>query len=413
MKLLTIGINHKTTPLHLREQLVFAPEKLPLALQDLMQRQAVNEAVILSTCNRTELYTDATDRQWVMNWLAETQQLPLAVLQHHSYYYESQAALRHLLRVAVGLDSMVIGEPQIFGQLKNAFSLAQKVGAVGSQFERVFQTIFAASKQVRTETSIGANPVTLAYAVIHLAKQIYTDITANTALLIGAGEMIELMATHLHAQGVRQIIMANRDGQKAQQLAAKFNAQAITMSDIPVYLHQVDIVVTATASPLPILGKGAVESALKLRKHRPMLMVDLAVPRDIEPEIATLEDVYLNNLDDLQTILQENLQSRHEAAKQAEAVVELQALHCMRELHALKAADTIRAYRKKISHIADKELALALEQLQQGKDPQQLLQTFSQSLVQKIMHTPSAQLRQAAYDGQLELLLLAQRLFEL
>lgn len=412
MKLLALGLNHKTAPLEIRERILFTPETIPTALQDLMQRQAVNEAVLLSTCNRTELYGIGASVENIQDWLIEhSAQAPS--LTPYIYTYSDQQAVQHLMRVASGLDSMVLGENQIFGQLKNAFVLAQHNGAVGGHLERLFRHVFAVSKQVRTDTGVGANPITIAYAVVSIAKKIFAELNQCRVLLLGAGETIELVATHLHSQGVQRLIIANRSFDKANHLAQKFNAQAIGLPELNSHLKDIDLVITATNSQLPLLGKGAIESALKSRKRKPMLLIDLAVPRNIEPEVTNLEDVYLYNLDDLQKIINENLKSREEAAKQAESLIEIKAAHFMRELKSLEAVDTIRALREKLNQMTDQELRDALNQLKQGKNPEEVLKLLTHNMLQKILHLPTVQLRQAAYDGQLELLLLARRLFQL
>lgn len=411
LKLLAFGINHRSAPLAVREQAVLSPDAAGSALQDLMRLPAVNEAIILSTCNRTEVYTDCTDIELLTHWLAGRHQIDKETLTSCLYSHQDQEAIAHILRVASGLDSMVLGEPQIFGQLKQAVTIAQQAGAVGGQLSRLFQMVFAATKQLRTDTGIGANPVSMAYAVVNLAKRIFSDISTGTALLVGAGAMVELTAAHLYSQGVSRLIIANRSADKARHLANKFQAQAVSLQEIPEFLQCADIVVTATASPLPILGKGLVETALKQRKHRPVLMVDLAMPRNIESEVTALEDVYLYNIDDIQSILAENLKSRQAAADQAEAIIATQVTHFMRELHAARAVDTIRAYREKIEDYAAKELSLAQQALRQGAPAQEVAQALTRNLIQKIMHVPSVELRKAAYDGQFEVLLLAQRLF--
>lgn len=411
LKLLAFGINHKSAPLAIREQAIFTPDTAAAAVRELMHLPAVNEAIILSTCNRTELYTDCTDIELLTHWLAERHHIPKDTLMSCLYSHQDQQAIAHILRVASGLDSMVLGEPQIFGQLKQAVAIAQQAGALSGQLGRLFQMVFATTKQVRTDTGIGVNPVSMAYAVIDLAKRIFSHITTSTVLLIGAGEMIELATAHLYSQGVTRLIIANRSPDKAWHLAIKFQAKAIALVEIPAYLHQADMVVTATASQLPILGKGLVETALKQRKHRPMLMVDMAVPRNVEPEVAALEDIYLYNIDDLQTIIAENLKSRQAAANQAEAIIATQVTHFMHELHAARAVATIRAYRNKIEDYAAKELLQAQQQLRQGESAQHVLQMLAHNLTQKITHIPSVELRKAAYEGQFELLALAQRLF--
>ncbi len=412
MALLAFGINHKTAPLALREQVVFMPENTPGALQDLLRQKAVNEAVILSTCNRTELYTDALEADQVADWLAEQRQMPKTTLLSHAYAYQDQQAISHLMRVASGLDSMVLGESQILGQLKSAYAVAEQAGTVGQQLARLFQTVFAVTKQIRTQTGIGANPISVAYMSVQLAKRIFANLNNCTALLIGAGDTIDLVATHLQSHRIKKIIIANRDENKAAQLAEKFNGSAISIAEIPTYLFQAEIVVSATASQLPLLGKGAVESAIKQRKRRPILMLDLAVPRDIEAEVAELEDIFLYNIDDLGSMITENLKLRGAAAQTAETVITAQAQAVMRILRAQDAAATIRAYRDKVQQLSQQQLELALQELRQGRPAEEVLQKLTHRLTNKILHTPTVQIRQAASEGETELLWLAKQLLE-
>ena len=320
MRLLAVGINHKTAPLEIRERVAFAPDRLPEALHDLRARSRVEEAAILSTCNRTELVccTKNTTANEVVTWLGNYHHLRQEQVAPYVYLHPEQNAVRHMLRVASGLDSMILGEPQILGQIKSAYATAMQAGTVGTLLGRLFQHTFSVAKQVRTDTAIGSSPVSVAFAAVSLAKQIFDDLPQRTVMLIGAGETIELAARHLHENGIGRIIIANRTVEKAHALASNFSGYAIELAEIPAHLAEADIVISSTASPLPILGKGAVERAIKARKHRPMLMVDIAVPRDIEPEVGDLRDIYLYTVDDLQEIIQEGLKSRQEAAKQAE-----------------------------------------------------------------------------------------------
>ena len=413
MSLLAFGLNYKTASIATRECTAFTPERVVAALQDLVSQGAANEAVLLSTCNRTELYTDAHDPALLGKWLAEQHQLREEKLRQCWYFHQDQAAVCHAMRVASGLDSMVLGESQILGQMKTAYAVADQAGTIGVQLGHLFQTVFTVTKQIRTDTAIGVNPVSVAYAAVSLAKRIFTDLSQCTVLLIGAGETIELTATHLANQGVKRIVVANRHVDKAQRLADRFYGHGIAIGDVPVYLSETDIVITATASQLPILGKGSVERALKARKHKPIFMVDLAVPRDIEPEIAELPDAYLYNVDDLRGLVQENLQSRRNAAEQAEAIIEIQAKYYMHKLRELNANDTIRDLRHKLEKIRDQATTKALAQLQRGVDPQQVAEQMAFQLTNKILHRPTTQLRQVAFDGRGELLLLARHLFDL
>lgn len=413
MPLLTYGINHHSAPIEVRECIAFDPTRTRQALNDLIQLPAVNEVVLLSTCNRTELYTVTNNAEIVKFWLMNQHALKHQDIATYYYHYEEIDAVRHALRVASGLDSMVLGEPQILGQMKQAFHLACEIGAAGKQLKHLFPAIFSASKQIRYKTEISKNPISMAYATVLLAKRIFTRLDKHQVLLIGAGEMIELIATYLQDCGVHQMIFANRTIEKASHLSEQFNGTPIRIGDIPTHLPSTDIVITATASQLPIIGKGMIESLLKQKKRRPIFMVDLAVPRDIEPEVGELEDVYLYNIDHLQTIIQKNLKNREEAAKQAEAMAEIQANHYIRQLRILDASDMIRAYREQLETLRDKELIKAKTELKKGQDPQSILEFMAHNLINKIMHQPTIKLRQAAYNEQIELLLLAKEFFNL
>ena len=331
MAFLALGINHKTASVDVRERVAFTPEQLVEALQQLCRLTPSREAAILSTCNRSELYLeqDQLSADEVLRWLADYHRLNLDELRACAYIHQDNDAVRHMMRVAAGLDSMILGEPQILGQMKSAYAVAREAGTVGPLLGRLFQATFSTAKTVRTDTAIGENPVSVAFAAVSLAKQIFADLHRSQALLIGAGETISLVARHLHDQGVKRIVVANRTLERASQLAEQFGAHAVLLADIPQELAHSDIVISSTASQLPILGKGAVERALKQRKHKPMFMVDIAVPRDIEPEVGELDDVYLYTVDDLHEVIEENLKSRQGAAQAAlqNAVTERDALN--------------------------------------------------------------------------------------
>ena len=314
------------------------------------------------------------------------------------------------MRVASGLDSMVLGEPQILGQLKSAYSVAQQAKTVGPELGRLFQYSFSTAKQVRTETGIGTNPVSVAFASVKLAKRIFADLADTKVLLVGAGETVELVARHLKEQGVKHMTVANRTLSRANAVAEEFSARAITLSDIPLALPQADIVISSTASPLPILGKGAVEHALKLRKHKPMLMMDIAVPRDIEEEVGELADVYLYTVDDLQQVVEENRRQRQEAAHKAEELVDSSLSAFMESLKSLEAVDSIRSYREKMETLRQMELEKALQQIRSGADPEEALQRMSRSLMNKVMHAPTTTLKVAAEQGRTDQVEWAQEL---
>ncbi|MGD8569178.1 MAG: glutamyl-tRNA reductase [Gammaproteobacteria bacterium] len=415
MSILAFGINHKTAPVDIRERVAFEPGKISHALKDLVAQPAVNEAAIISTCNRTEVYCglERNDLAMMVNWVRQYHQLGERDIQPYIYAHPDHDAVRHVLRVASGLDSMVLGEPQILGQMKDAYMAASEAGTLGSLLDRLFQYTFAVAKQVRTDTQIGASPVSVAFAAVSLSKQIFSNLNDHTALLIGAGETIELAARHLHESGIGRMIIANRTIERAHNLASEFNAYAISLPDIPGHLAEADIVISSTASPLPILGKGSVESALKIRKHRPILMIDIAVPRDIESEVDSLDDVYLYTVDDMQEIIQEGMRSRLEAAEQAEEIIDTQVSHFMNWLRSLGAVSTIRAVREHAEHQRDEELERAIALLASGKSPQEVMSQLAHRLTNKFVHTPSVMLKQAGYDGRNDIFDAARDIFNI
>jgi len=415
MAFLALGINHKTASVDVRERVAFTPEQLVEALQQLCQRTGTREAAILSTCNRSELYIEQSSAQAeaVLEWLAEYHQLSAADLRACAYVHEDADAVRHMMRVAAGLDSLVLGEPQILGQMKSAYAVAREAGTVGPLLGRLFQATFSAAKQVRTDTAIGENPVSVAFAAVSLARQIFSDLQRSQALLIGAGETITLVARHLHEQGVKRIVVANRTLERAKVLAEEFGAHAVLLADIPQELVNSDIVISSTASQLPILGKGAVESALKQRRHKPIFMVDIAVPRDIEPEVGELDDVYLYTVDDLHEVVAENLKSRQGAAQAAEEMVTGGVNDFMARLRELAAVDVLRAYRQQGERLRDEELQKAQRMLANGGNAEDVLMQLARGLTNKLLHAPSVQLKKLSAEGRLDALAMAQELFAL
>lgn len=395
-----LGINHKTAPVALREKVAFAPEQVPEALRELTTQTNISDAVVLSTCNRTELYFSGSTEQseQVIAWLAKFHQLDAAELQPHLYLHQDNAAAIHLMQVASGLDSLVLGEPQIFGQVKQAYTQARNAGTIQPQFERLFQKTFAIAKQVRTETDIGANAVSVAYSAVSLARQIFGNLGKVKVLLIGAGETIELVARHLQEHGALQLTVANRTYERAVNLAKQFNAQAITLAQVPAHLAQADIVISSTASTLPIVGKGMVEQALKTRRHKPMFLVDLAVPRDIESQVADLEDAYLYTVDDLQAIVAKNLTNRQQAAEQAKQMI-LVGANEFAQWQALQGSvDWVRDYRQGCEQIRTELLAKAINQLATGQDTEKVLAELSHKLSNRLMHSPTKAIRQLLQD---------------
>lgn len=414
MQLFAFGINHHTASVDVREKVAFSPEEMPAALNSVLENAGVDEIAIVSTCNRTEIYgAGEVDRSQLRNWLARYKQVNPELLGQCSFDHVGDDAIRHIMRVASGLDSLILGEPQILGQVKSAYSVARECGALGSYLNQAFQQSFATAKRVRTETAIGENPVSVAYAAVSLSQQIFTDLSEVNALLIGAGETIELVAQHLVQKKVRSITVANRTLSRAEELARNYNARAILLSEIPEHLHHADMVITSTASQLPILGKGAVESALKLRRHRPMFMVDIAVPRDIEPEVARLRDVYLYTVDDLRDVIEENRRSRESAARSAEQIIEEGVENWRRQLRGLNVVGTIRAFRQSVEDIRDAELQKAFSALEKGQPPEDVLTALARGLTNKLLHTPTMKLKQAGEEGREDHIRLAHELFDL
>ncbi|MEO3865649.1 glutamyl-tRNA reductase [Rheinheimera fenheensis] len=403
MAIFALGINHKTAPVALREQVAFAPEQLPEALRELTTLTSISDAVILSTCNRTELYFNgsASQAEQVIVWLAQFHAVNAAELQPHLYLHQDNAAAEHLMQVAAGLDSLVLGEPQILGQVKQAYNQARNAGTVNPQFERLFQKTFAVAKQVRTDTDIGANAVSVAFAAVSLARQIFGNLSKVKVLLIGAGETIELVAKHLKEQGAAQLTVANRTYERAVLLADQFGASAITLAQVPTQLADADVVISSTASTLPIVGKGMVEQALKQRKHKPMFLVDLAVPRDIEQQVGELEDAYLYTVDDLQSIVAQNLNNRQQAAEQARQMIAVGVAEFSQWLTLQGNVDWVRDYRQRCEAVRTELLAKAVNQLAAGQDAEKVLAEFSTKLSNRLMHSPTKAIRQLVQDDEL------------
>ncbi|MES9941272.1 MAG: glutamyl-tRNA reductase [Candidatus Thiodiazotropha sp. 6PLUC2] len=415
MSILALGLNHKTAPVDIREKVTFGPDIIAGALRSLQENPAVNETVILSTCNRTEIYCilNEEDHEPLADWISRFHGLSNSRVQPYLYNHFGLDAVKHLLRVSCGLDSLVLGEPQILGQVKAAYQTATDAGTTGKLLYKLFQHAFSAAKQIRTDTAIGNSPVSVAFAAVSLAKQIFSDLSEQTALLIGAGETVELAARHLNQNGIGRIIVANRTVEKAHTLASQFDGYAIALTELSNHLSEADIVISSTASPLPVLGKGTVESALKERKHRPIFMVDIAVPRDIEPEVSDLSDIYLYTVDDLDEVIQENMRSREEAAEQAEEIIEQYVDDYMGWLRSLDAVELIQDYRCYAEQVRDEVMQKALQQLAKGKTAEEALRFIAHTLTNKLLHTPSTQMRQAGFNGQIELLDAANTLFQI
>ncbi len=415
MTLISVGINYNTAPLEIREQLAFPADTLQSALQNLWHTKQVDGAAILSTCNRTEFYSQAPKNhiENLIEWIAFSKKLQPADIKPYLYQYQDSQAIRHIFRVACGLDSMVLGEPQILGQMKTAYQAAYDAGTLGKYLGKLFHYTFSAAKKVRTDTAIGSSPVSVAFAAVQLAQQIFDSLSDQTALLIGAGETIELTARHLYQKNVSRIIIANRTFDKAHALASQFNGYAIALSEIPQHLAEADIVISSTASQLPILGKGRVESAIKKRKHKPVFMVDLAVPRDIEPEVEQLQDVYLYTVDDLKNTIDQNMHNRRKAAEQAEEIIDTQVEHFLSWMRSQGAQSVIKDFRQQAELTRNEALNKALSQLHNGQNPEQVLERLAHTLTNKLIHTPSTQIREAGINERHDLIAAAKEIFKL
>ncbi|MCL2895820.1 glutamyl-tRNA reductase [Brenneria tiliae] len=406
MTLLALGINHKTAPVSLRERVVFSPDTLGQALNSLLQQPLVQGGVLLSTCNRTELYLSVEEqenqREQLIDWLCKYHRLNRDDFSDSLYWHQDNAAVSHLMRVASGLDSLVLGEPQILGQVKKAFAVSQRGQSLSGELERLFQKSFTVAKRVRTETDIGASAVSVAFAACTLARQIFESLAEVNVLLVGAGETIELVARHLREHQVHRMVIANRTRERAQALATEVGAEVITLAELDEQLAYADIVISSTASTLPIIGKGMMERTLKARRNQPMLMVDIAVPRDIEPEVGKLPNVYLYSVDDLHAIIQHNLAQRKAAAIQAESIVQQESADFMAWLRAQSAVETIRDYRAQADELRSEMTAKALAAIQQGNDVEAVIQELTHRLTNRLIHAPTKSLQQAARDGDLD-----------
>jgi len=395
MAVWALGINHNTAPLDMRGRFAFAMDQIAPHLEGLRQSmERPPEAAIVSTCNRTEIYCagDESDLERTLAWLAKSGGVSATELRGHTYQMEDGQAARHAFRVASGLDSMVLGEPQILGQLKDAVRAADAAGALGTTLSQLFQRSFAVAKEVRTSTEIGAHSISMAAAAVRLSGQLFEDLSRVKVLFVGAGEMIELCATHFAAKNPKAIAIANRTLERGEKLASRFGGEVMRLADLPDRLHEFDAVISCTASTLPIIGLGAVERALKKRRHRPMFMVDLAVPRDIEPEVKALEDVYLYTVDDLANVVQTAQANRQAAVAQAEAIVDAGVQSFMHWVDQRSAVPLIQQLNAQADAWRSAELARARKMLAKGEDVDAVLEALSKGLTQKMLHGAMAEL---------------------
>ncbi|NBC22847.1 MAG: glutamyl-tRNA reductase [Gammaproteobacteria bacterium] len=416
MAILAYGLNYRTAPLEVRERIAFPEENVADALRAIRDSvPTLSEAAIVSTCNRTELYAalDPADEGRIPAWLSSYRKIAPDELASMAYTYWDADAARHLIRVASGLDSQVLGEPQILGQVKTAYDIARSAGTLGPELNLLSQVTLSAAKRVRTDTDIGRNPVSVAYAAVVMAQQIFSDLATKRALLLGAGDTIQKVAEHLHEMGIGAMGVANRTLANAESLAARFNARPMQLTDVAAHLHDYDIVIASTGSALPVLGKGAVEHAIKLRRRRPMFIVDIAIPRDVEPEVGELSDVYLYTIDDLTEIIEENVRQRREAAASAETLVDDGASHFLRECRAHHSRELLKNFRAQAEAVKSAELTRALRDLNSGADPEAVLNTLARSITNKLIHQPTVAIREASADGRADLLEYLKTLYSL
>ena len=409
MQLRLIGLNHDTAPVGVRGKLAFAPDEQGQALQSLVSTQGVEEAVILSTCNRTELYV-VGDMEQARGWLHGFKGVAHEELNSCLYSLEGSEAARHLMRVAAGLNSMILGEPQILGQVKDAYAIASEAGTVSSGLQYSFQQAFSVAKDVRTHTAVGASAVSVAYAAVQLSRHIFTDVSKATCLLIGAGEMIELVASHLRELGVKDMVVANRTIDRAKSLAGKFNGKAIALEDLHDEMAAADMVFSSTAATLPIVGKGTVESAMRQRKYKPMLFVDMVVPRDIEEEVAGIEEVFLYTVDDLRDVVEENRKARQEAAEEAEEIIERHVLRLEAESRQAAGVDVVKEYRQHLESLRLEFQQKAEQELHKGGDAAEVFERLTRQMMNKVSHQPTMALKKASESHRHDLLLWAQEL---
>lgn len=407
MAILAYGVNYRTAPLDVRERIAFPDDAVAGALRAVRDAvPSLAEAVIVSTCNRTELYAalDPAEESLIPDWLTRYRAVKPAELTSMAYTYWDVDAARHLIRVASGLDSQLLGEPQILGQVKTAYDIARSAGTLGPELNLLCQVSLNAAKRVRTDTEIGRNPVSVAYAAVMMAQRIFTNLTAKSALLLGAGETIQKVAEHLRQVGIGSLAVANRTLANAEALAAPLRGQAMQLTDVAARLHEFDIVIASTGSSLPVLGKGTVEAAIRTRRRRPIFIVDIAVPRDVEPAVANLSDVYLYTIDDLTEVIEENFRQRRQAAQEAEKLVEDGASRYLRERRAHHGQALLRSFRDRAEALKQIELSRAIRDLNNGGDPEAVLATLAHSLTNKLIHPPTAAIREASAEGRADML---------
>lgn len=413
MPLFTIGISHHTAPIEIREKVAITRSDYSLRVRELCGLPGIEEAVIIGTCNRTEIYCLSTidGHKILIDWVHRVNDIPAGDLDRHLYYHEGEAAARHLIRVASGLDSLVLGETQILGQLKEAWQQAHEAGSLGKVLDRLFQHTFNAAKSIRSNSGISDHTVSVAYTAVVLARQIFGDLGSKTVVLVGAGEMIQLCGRYLHDHGIDNLVIVNRSKDKAEQLAAEMDASALTLDRLDEALPRADILISSTASPNPVIRAKDVKLALRKRRHRPMFLVDIAVPRDIDPAISKIKDVYLYTIDDLQQVVDENKEQRNAAALSAGAEIDESVAGFMRWLSGIRVSRTLRKIRTQSHEFEDELTEWAVRKLEAGQAPAEVISQLARTLTNKILHLPSKRLREAAENQEYEVLKAADRIF--
>lgn len=407
MSLVTIGMNHKTASLDLREKLSVDKDESAKIIKKLHSMPLIDEVFLLSTCNRTELYFEIDDLQYVnniSNWLLRQKGLLIEDFEDNMYSYSDSSVVRHALNVACGLDSMVIGESQILGQFKDAFNEANDAGTIGKNLNRLFQYAFSTAKEVRTDTKIGANSLSIANVAVSLTDQFYDDLSDKNALLIGAGETISIAAKNLRKKNINKLYIANRTLENAKSIAEEVSGRAISLKDIPEKLKNSDIVISAITGNVPLIGKGAIETCLKHRKHKPIYMVDLGVPRNIESEVKELPDIFLYTLDNIQDLIKKNYKTREEAAIDAQHIVDNKVEEYMNWRKSQSAFSIIKLYREDCENIRKTCLDKSLSQLKLGKDPKDVIDQLSINLTSKLSHKPTLALNKAGQTNNRKLI---------
>jgi len=411
MVFVACGLNHKTAPLSMREKFARPPEEQKKLLNQLISSSTAHEATMLSTCNRTEFYCDSEEPDLLLPWLSDEYQICSDELKPYIYVHPEQHGIRHTLRVASGLDSMMLGEPQILGQMKQAYQQGCQFGTVKKNLRNTFEYIFSASKRIRSRSGIGTNPVSVAYAAVQLIASVFKDFEPLNIFLIGSGETASLVAKYLKKQGCKHFLIASRTPENAKKLASTFKGQALSITDIPQNIAKADVIISATACPLPFINQSMVKHAMNIRHFKPMFFLDLAVPRDIEADVKQIEQVQLYNIDDLHHLIEKGMNERRAAAIEAEQLINIELDNYIRWHRTLKAKKVICDYRKQMEHITKNELNRALQKMSSGQCQQEILNEFSERLLKKLTHSPSVGLRQAAWDGKEELLDLVRYLF--